>query len=181
MQRLLAAFILLLPACFTYQPPPLELTAMPAWLIPYWIADVLVTLGLVVMGLGSAGIALIWLRTRLGGGRRLVLIGLGRRASPSSGTAHGSAVVGGDGDVVAIVGPVMSETFCPRCGSRHDPNTGSCPELPLAGRTEPDGLRVLERLSETSLGVHYRAQCLDSHDEVELDPPSAGRGQRANR
>jgi hypothetical protein len=168
MQRLLAAFILLLPACFTYQPPPLELTAMPAWLIPYWIADVLVTLGLVVMGLGSAGIALIWLRTRLGGGRRLLLIGLGRRASPSSGTAHGSAVGGGDGEVVAIVGPVMSETFCPRCGSRHDPNTGSCPELPLAGRTVPDGLRVLERLSETSLGVHYRAQCLDSHDEVEL-------------
>ena len=61
---------------------------MPAWLIPYWIADVLVTLGLVLMGLGSAGVAshlarlgggrrlvlievlaLIWLRTRLGGGR----------------------------------------------------------------------------------------------------------------
>ena len=95
MHRLLAAFLLLLPACFTYQPPPLELTAMPAWLIPYWIADMLVTLGLVLIGarLGRprphlaphtarrwaapcphqarpAGLALIWLRTRLGGGRR---------------------------------------------------------------------------------------------------------------
>ena len=44
-----------------------ELTAMPAWLIPYWIADLLVTLGLLLIGLGSAGLALIWLRTRLGG------------------------------------------------------------------------------------------------------------------
>jgi hypothetical protein len=43
---------------------------MPAWLIPYWIADMLVTLGLVLIGLGSAGLALIWLRRRLGGGRR---------------------------------------------------------------------------------------------------------------
>ena len=43
---------------------------MPAWLIPYWIADVLMTLGLVLIGVGSAGLALIWLRTRLGGGRR---------------------------------------------------------------------------------------------------------------
>jgi hypothetical protein len=43
---------------------------MPAWLIPYWIADMLVTLGLVLIGLGSAGFALLWLRTRLGGGRR---------------------------------------------------------------------------------------------------------------
>jgi D-alanyl-D-alanine dipeptidase len=32
----------------------------------------------------------------------------------------------------------------------------------------PDGLRVLEGLSETSLGVLYRAEYLDSHDEVEL-------------
>src|SRR5919106_2965417 len=62
----------------------------------------------------------------------------------------------------------MSETFCPRCGGLHDPNTGSCPEFPLAGRTVPDGLRVLERLSETSLGVLYRAEYLDSHDEVDL-------------
>jgi hypothetical protein len=43
---------------------------MPAWLIPYWIADLLVTLGLVLIGLDSAGLALIWLRRRLGGGRR---------------------------------------------------------------------------------------------------------------
>ena len=41
---------------------------MPAWLIPYWIADMLMTLGLVLIGVGSAGLALIWLRTRLGGG-----------------------------------------------------------------------------------------------------------------
>jgi serine/threonine protein kinase len=73
----------------------------------------------------------------------------------------------------------MSETFCPRCGSLHDPNTGSCPEFPLAGRTVPDGLRVLERLSETSLGILYRAEYLDSHDEVELvilRPESTGSG-----
>jgi hypothetical protein len=50
--------------------PPLDLTAMPAWLIPYWIADMLVTLGLILIGLGLAGLALIWLRTRLGGGRQ---------------------------------------------------------------------------------------------------------------
>jgi hypothetical protein len=43
---------------------------MPAWLIPYWIADMLTTLGLVLIGVGLAGLALIWLRTRLGGGRR---------------------------------------------------------------------------------------------------------------
>jgi hypothetical protein len=41
---------------------------MPAWLIPYWIADMLMTFGLVLIGVGSAGLALIWLRTRLGGG-----------------------------------------------------------------------------------------------------------------
>ena len=77
---------------------------------------------------------------------------------------------------------MMSETFCPRCGSRHDPNTGSCPELPLAGRTEPDGLRVLERLSETSLGVHYRARMPRlSRRGRARDPPSGGRGQRADR
>ena len=62
----------------------------------------------------------------------------------------------------------MSETFCPRCGNLHAPNTESCPEFLLAGRTVPDGLRVLERLRETSLGVFYRAEYLDSHDEVEL-------------
>ncbi len=62
--------------------------------------------------------------------------------------------------------PRLRERFCPRCGSLHDPNTGSCPEFPLAAM--PDGLRVLERLSETSLGVLYRAEYLDSHDEVEL-------------
>ena len=43
---------------------------MPAWLIPYWIADMLMTLGLVLIGIGLAGLALIWLRTRLSGGRR---------------------------------------------------------------------------------------------------------------
>jgi hypothetical protein len=42
---------------------------MPAWLIPYWIADMMMTLGLVLIGLGVAGLALIWLRTRLRGGR----------------------------------------------------------------------------------------------------------------
>jgi hypothetical protein len=41
---------------------------MPAWLIPYWIADMLMTLGLVLIGVGSAGLAFTWLRTRLGGG-----------------------------------------------------------------------------------------------------------------
>ena len=41
---------------------------MPAWLIPYWITDMLMTLGLVLIGVGSAGLALTWLRTRLGGG-----------------------------------------------------------------------------------------------------------------
>ena len=30
---------------------------MPAWLIPYWIADMLMTLGLVLIGVGSAGTA----------------------------------------------------------------------------------------------------------------------------
>jgi hypothetical protein len=79
MHRPLAAFLLLLPACFTYQPPPLDLTAMPAWLIPYWIADMLVTLGLILIGLGSVGLALIWFRTRLGGGAGLALIWLRRR------------------------------------------------------------------------------------------------------
>ena len=43
---------------------------MPAWLIPYWIADMLTTLGLVLIGVGLAGLAFIWLRTRLGGWRR---------------------------------------------------------------------------------------------------------------
>jgi len=43
---------------------------MPAWLIPYRIADMLMTLGLVLIGVGLAGLALIWLRTQLGGGRR---------------------------------------------------------------------------------------------------------------
>ena len=43
---------------------------MPAWLIPYWVADMLTTLGLVLLGVGLAGLALIWLRTRLGGWRR---------------------------------------------------------------------------------------------------------------
>ena len=74
---------------------------------------------------------------------------------------------GGDGDVVGIVGPVMSETFCPRCGSLHDPNTGSCPEFPLVGRTVPDGLRVLERLGDEPRHTLPR-EYLDSHDEVEL-------------
>ena len=41
---------------------------MPAWLIPYWIADMLTTL--VLIGLGLAGLAFIWLRTRLSGRRR---------------------------------------------------------------------------------------------------------------
>jgi hypothetical protein len=45
-------------------------TAMPAWLIPYWIADLLVTLGIVLIGLASAGLALVWLRAWLGGGQR---------------------------------------------------------------------------------------------------------------
>ena len=43
---------------------------MPAWLIPYWIADMMMTVGLALIGLGAAGLALIWLRTRLVGGRR---------------------------------------------------------------------------------------------------------------
>jgi hypothetical protein len=43
---------------------------MPTWLIPYWVADLMMTLGLVLVGLGSAGLVLIWLRTRLRGGRQ---------------------------------------------------------------------------------------------------------------
>jgi hypothetical protein len=43
---------------------------VPAWLIPYWIADMLVTLGLILIGVGAAGLALIWLPTRLGSLRR---------------------------------------------------------------------------------------------------------------
>jgi zinc D-Ala-D-Ala dipeptidase len=70
---------------------------------------------------------------------------------------------------------VTSETFCPRCGSLHDPNTGSCPESPLAGRTLPDGLRVLARRGEIALAELYLAEYLDSHVEVELliIPPEA--------
>jgi serine/threonine protein kinase len=63
---------------------------------------------------------------------------------------------------------MMSETFCPHCGGLHHPGTGSCPEFPLAGRTLPDGLRVLERLGGTSLGAFYRAEYLDPHVEVDL-------------
>jgi D-alanyl-D-alanine dipeptidase len=63
----------------------------------------------------------------------------------------------------------MSETFCPHCGGIHDPGTGSCPELPLAGRTFPDGFRVLEkRLGEDALGEVYLAEDRDSHVEVDL-------------
>jgi D-alanyl-D-alanine dipeptidase len=62
----------------------------------------------------------------------------------------------------------MSETFCPHCGGLHHPGTGSCPEFPLAGRTLPDGLRVLARLGEIALGELYLAEYLDSHVKVEL-------------
>jgi D-alanyl-D-alanine dipeptidase len=62
----------------------------------------------------------------------------------------------------------MSETFYPHCGGLHHPGTGSCPEFPLAGRTLPDGLRVLERLGEGALGELYLAEYLDSHVEVEF-------------
>jgi hypothetical protein len=54
---------------------------MPAWLIPYWIADLLMTVSLVLIGVGSAGLALLWLRTRLGGGRRWRRRGDGTRRS----------------------------------------------------------------------------------------------------
>jgi zinc D-Ala-D-Ala dipeptidase len=47
-------------------------------------------------------------------------------------------------------------------------NTGSCPESPLAGRTLPDGLRVLARRGEVALAELYLAEYLDSHVEVEL-------------
>src|SRR5688500_16888632 len=62
----------------------------------------------------------------------------------------------------------MSETFCPHCGGLHHPGTGSCAEFPVAGRTLPDGLRVLERLGEIALGELYLAEYLDSHVGVEL-------------
>jgi D-alanyl-D-alanine dipeptidase len=77
---------------------------------------------------------------------------------------------------------MMSEMFCPHCGGLHDPNMGSCPESPLASRTLPGGFRVLERLGETSFGVFYRAEYLDSHDEVEvliLHPESTSGGPTA--
>lgn len=48
--------------------PPLW--EMPAWLIPYWIADMLTTVGFVLIGVGSAGFVLIWLRKRVGYWRR---------------------------------------------------------------------------------------------------------------
>ena len=75
----------------------------------------------------------------------------------------------------------MSETFCPHCGGLHHPGTGSCPESPLAGRTLPDGLRVLARLGEIALGELYLAEYLDSHVEVELliIPPEARGSQPA--
>src|SRR3712207_4884741 len=62
----------------------------------------------------------------------------------------------------------MNETVCPRCGQLHDAGAGSCPEVPIAGRTLPNGLRVIERLGEIPLGELYLAEYTDSHAQVEL-------------
>jgi zinc D-Ala-D-Ala dipeptidase len=61
----------------------------------------------------------------------------------------------------------MSETVCPHCGEIHA-GTGPCPEDQFAGRTLPNGLRVVRRLGEVPLGELYLAEYLDSRVEVEL-------------
>ena len=75
----------------------------------------------------------------------------------------------------------MSETVCPHCGGLHHRGTGSCPEVPLAGRTLPNGLRVVRRLGGIPLGEFYLAEYLDSHVEVELlvIPPAIRGGEAA--
>src|SRR5687767_2591201 len=75
----------------------------------------------------------------------------------------------------------MSETVCPHCGGIHDGGTGSCPEVPLAGRTLPNGLRVVGSLGRIPLGELYAAEYLDSHVEVELlvIPPAIRGGEAA--
>jgi zinc D-Ala-D-Ala dipeptidase len=62
----------------------------------------------------------------------------------------------------------MNETFCPHCGGIHQPGSGSCPEIRLAGLTLPDGIRVLERVGAIALGELYLAEYLDSQVGVEL-------------
>ena len=75
----------------------------------------------------------------------------------------------------------MSETVCPHCGGLHHRGTGSCPEVPLAGRTLPNGLRVVRTLGGIPLGEFYLAEYLDSHVEVELlvIPPAIRGGEAA--
>jgi len=62
----------------------------------------------------------------------------------------------------------MSETFCPRCGGLHNLGPNSCPAIPLAGLTLPDGLQVRESLCKGALGDVYLAEYPDTQVEVEL-------------
>jgi zinc D-Ala-D-Ala dipeptidase len=61
----------------------------------------------------------------------------------------------------------MNETVCPHCGELHA-GTGPCPEVPLAGRTLPNGLRLVSRLGAIPVGELYLAEYLDSQLKVEL-------------
>ncbi len=73
----------------------------------------------------------------------------------------------------------MTETACPHCGGLHHRGTGSCPEVPLAGLTLPNNLRVIRRLGGIRGGEFYLAEYLDSHVEVELlvFPPAVRGGE----
>jgi serine/threonine-protein kinase len=50
----------------------------------------------------------------------------------------------------------------------HEPEPGPCHQLPLEGRTLPEGLRVLEAVGPVHLGALYRAEDSSSHFEVDL-------------
>jgi serine/threonine protein kinase len=63
----------------------------------------------------------------------------------------------------------MSHNLCPDCGGSHEPVAGQCRGPSLVGRTLPGGLRVLERLGETSAGLLYRAEYPAQHSEPPLE------------
>jgi D-alanyl-D-alanine dipeptidase len=52
----------------------------------------------------------------------------------------------------------LTATSCPHCGAEHDPSATPCRESNLVGQTLPAGIRVREKLGETSLGPLYRAE-----------------------
>jgi D-alanyl-D-alanine dipeptidase len=52
----------------------------------------------------------------------------------------------------------LSTSVCAHCGAEHDPVASPCRDSTLVGQTLRAGLRVRERLGDTSLGELYRAE-----------------------